>query len=111
VSGRKLLRANFQQGGAIQTLWRPLIDWEHATLCKQFGLDPCSFYFDLPSSARGTGSTVAGAGGTLTGGRKIDGYILHGGTRRPIGTLTLVSESERFRDVDPCDEREMLRLG
>ena len=89
--------------------WRQLLALDHATLCAQFGLDPFRVLFDLPTSARGTGSAMSGAGGT-TNGRRISGYILDRATREPIGTITWVREGDRFRDVDPTDEREFLRL-
>lgn len=107
MSARTLLRFDLLDG---TTKWRPLIDLEHGTLCTQAGIDPASYVFDLPSSARGVGSASSGAGG-LRGGRRISGYILHGRTREPIGTVTFCDEHEKFRDVDPTDRREALRLG
>jgi hypothetical protein len=105
---RQLLRLEMLDGCAK---WRPLIDLEHATLCKQFGLDPHRVVFDLPSSARAQGSAVAGAGGALRDGRSIDGYVLDRYTRRPIGKLTFAREGERFRELDPGDVEGRLRLG
>lgn len=107
MSNNTLLRVDLLDGS---TKWRPLIDLEHGTLCRQFNLDPATYIFDLPSSARGVGSSAAGAGG-LRNGRKINGYILHGRTREPIGTITFAYEGERFREFDPRDAREALRLG
>ncbi len=107
MSGRTLLRVDLLDG---TTKWRPLIDLEHGTLCRQFGIDPATYIFDLPSSARGVGSAQSGAGGAR-GGRRVNGYVIHGRTREPIGTITFCDESERFRDVDPRDQREALRLG
>lgn len=106
MSNRTILRFDLLDG---TTKWRPLLDLEHGTLCKQAGIDPATYIFDLPSSARGVGSATSGAGGAR-GGRTIAGYILHGRTREPIGKVTFATESERFRDVDPTDKREALRL-
>lgn len=92
-------------------MWRPLIDLDHATLCRQFGLDPHRVYFDLPSSARGIGSVVSGAGGSGRVGRKIDGYVFERGRDEPIGKITFATEGEKFRDDDPRDMRDALRLG
>ena len=108
MSGQQLYRVEFVDG---RTLWRPYIDLEHGTLCRQLGLDPSTFYFDLPSSARGTGSASVGAGGTR-GRRTVDGYVVHGPSRRPIAKITFgVREGDRFRDVDPTDAAELLKLG
>lgn len=101
-----LLRFDLLDG---TTKWRPLVNLEHATLCAQSGVDPCTYVFDLPSSARGVGSAASGAGG-LRGNRRINGYILHNRTREPIGTVTFTDDGERFRDVDPSDRDEALRL-
>ncbi len=108
MSNQQLLRVSMNDG---TTRWRPLIALDHATLCTQFSLDPHRVLFDLPSSARGTGSAVAGAGGALREGRKLDGYVLDRATRRPIGTIHFAFEGERFRDDDPRNEADRLRLG
>ena len=108
MSARQLIRVEMVDG---MSRWRPLIDLEHTTLCRQFSLDEHRVYFDLPSSARGNGSTVAGAGGALRDGRKIDGYVMEHGRDEPIGKITFAFEGEKFRDVDPADPREALRLG
>jgi hypothetical protein len=104
---RTLLRFDLLDG---RSLWRPLIDLEHATLCKQASLDPCSVYFDLPASARGIGSASSGYGGNR-GTRKIEGMIMRGADRQPIGKITFATEGERFKDGDPRDPREVLRTG
>ena len=102
-----LLRFDMLDG---RTLWRKLINLEHGTLCAQASLDPCTYVFDLPASARGTGSASSGYGGNR-GSRKIEGMILHGGTKQPIGKITFATEGERFKDGDPRDPREILRTG
>jgi hypothetical protein len=90
--------------------WRGVRDFEHATLCRAFGLDQASFFFDLPSSVRGVGSSCAAHGG-IRNGRIIDGYVMRAGMVEPWGKLTIIREGERIRDVDPTDTRELLRLG
>lgn len=89
--------------------WRGVKDFEHATLCRAFGLDPATFYFDLPSSVRGVGSSMSGFGGNR-GGRVINGFVMRAGMNEPWGKLTIVRDSEKFRDVDPTDKREFYKL-
>ena len=91
-------------------MWRGVLRLEHAELCRAFALDPATFYFDLPSSARGTGSNMSGAGGNRAN-RVINGYVMRGGLDRPWGKLTVCYDAERFRDVDPSDPRELERLS
>jgi hypothetical protein len=86
--------------------WRGVKDFEHATLCRAFGLDPVRFYFDLPSSVRGVGSNSSGN----RGGRDISGYVMMAGRSEPFGTLKVCRQGERFRDVDPNDKQELYRL-
>lgn len=100
------VRAEFIDGRAM---WRGVPDFEHATLCRIFGLDPASFYFDLPSSCRGIGSNMTGIGGNRNG-RTINGFIMQAGRNEPFGKLTVVLEREKFRDVDPNDKREFYKL-
>lgn len=89
--------------------WRGVYNFEHATLCRAFGLDQASFYFDLPSSCRGTGSNMSGFGGNRNG-RTINGYVMKAGLNEPWGKLTICWESERFKDYDPEDRREFYKL-
>lgn len=118
-----LLRCEMLDG--YTTKWRPLLEAtrkaealagrsakevQALALCDVFGLDPHRVYFDLPSSFLGTGSTSAGAGGVLVEGRTQGGFVLERGTDRRVGKVVVVRESERFRDVDPRDEREFDRL-
>jgi hypothetical protein len=94
--------------------WRKPPDLEHGTLCRAFGLDPCSTYFELPSSARGVGSASVGAGGNgvMAGSRLKNGFVFQGPRGdAPIGTITLVREGERFRDDDPTNSEDFLRLS
>jgi len=86
--------------------WRSVPNFEHATLCRAFGLDQASFYFDLPSSVRGTGSNSTGNRGS----RVINGYVMRAGQVEPFGKLTIIRDSEKFRDYDPVDKREFFKL-
>lgn len=90
--------------------WRGVRDFDHATLCRAFGLDQASFYFDLPSSVRGTGSNISGSGGNRHN-RVINGYVMRAGLDKPWGKLTICWETEKFRDVDPSDMSEFYKLG
>lgn len=100
------IRAEFLDG---TTKWRGVLNFEHATLCEAFGLDPATFYFDLPSSCRGVGSLSSGYGGNREN-RIINGYIMRGGMTDPWGKLTVVREGDKIRDVDPTDKKEFQRL-
>jgi len=89
--------------------WRSLPNLEHSTLCSAFGLDPCSTWFDLPSSARGTGSAQVGHGAGRA--RDINGMIFQGPKGSdPIGILQWVREGERVPDTDPHDRRDFFQL-
>jgi hypothetical protein len=90
--------------------WRGIANFEHATICRAFGLDQCRFYFDLPSSCRGTGSASSGWGGGRQS-RVVNGYVMMGGRNTPVGKLTICFESEKFKDVDPSSMRDFLDLG
>lgn len=87
--------------------WRGVKDFEHATLCRAFGLDQARFYFDLPSSCRGTGSLSTGNRNN----RVINGYVMQAGKDEPVGILTICRSGERLRDIDPSDKLEFLKLG
>lgn len=89
--------------------WRPLIDLEHGTLCKQAGLDPNRYIFDFPSSARGVGSLMSGAGGSCRDGRRIDGRIVEAATGAEIGKIVFVREGDKFKDYDPTNWADALR--
>lgn len=90
--------------------WRGVHDFEHSTLCRAFGLDQASFYFDLPSSVRGVGSSMSGPGGNR-GNRVINGYVMRAGDVEPFGKLSIVAASEKFRDDDPTNMRDFLDLS
>lgn len=109
MSNAVLIRFELLDG---TTMWRDFRGLDHGTLCRQAKLDPNRFYFDLPSSARGVGSAISGAGGLGSGRRKVDGYIMMSGRDKPWGKITIgVREGDKFRDDDPWDERDALRLG
>jgi len=93
------------------TKWRSVPDLEHGTLCRAFGLDPCSCWFELPSSARGTGSASVGASSGVTMGRDVNGYIFRGPRGSdPIGKIMIERQGRRIRDDDPTDPRDFFRL-
>lgn len=108
-SGQTPVRLDGAPNGPLAGLgmWRGVKDFDHGHLCRVFGLDPVRFYFDLPSSVRGTGSNASGSRGSRT----INGYIMHAGLDKPVGKLTIVREGERFKDVDPTNERDFLDLS
>ena len=80
----------------------------HRTLCHVFNLDPASYWFDLPSTAYGTGSSS----GVAPGRRLVNGYV-HRGPKgsAPVGTLTRVEEHEKIPDVDPHDRSDFFDLN
>lgn len=85
--------------------WRPIRDLtNHVELCRAFGLSEVHTSFDLPSSARGTGSYSTGNRGNL----RVCGYILHNG--EPIGKLYVAKESEKFRDYDATNTPDFWKL-
>lgn len=113
-SGQIPVRFDGAPNGPLEgdTKWRGVRDFEHGTLCRVFGLDPCRFYFDLPSSVRGVGANMSGiAGAHGSGRRRINGFVFMSGRAEPVAKLTVCFESERFRDVDPTDEREFFDLN
>lgn len=82
---------------------RGLKDFEHATICRAFGLDQARFYFDLPSSVRGIGSSR----GEQRGGRRtIEGFVFMAGFDKPVATLYVLTDADRLRDMNPLDARE-----
>lgn len=95
-----------------ETKWRAVPDFEHSTLCRAFGLDPATFWFELPRSALGMGSNRAGYGGSDGKRRTVDGFVFAGpkGTD-PVGKLIVCFDSERFRDRDPLSRSDFERLG
>lgn len=91
--------------------WRGCKDFEHATLCRAFGLDPIRFYFDLPSTVRGIGSASTGAGSKARNNRLINGFVMMAGQAEPVGKLTIVRDGEKFADVDPLSSRDFYDLS
>jgi hypothetical protein len=101
-------------GDASDIKWRRLpreLEREsaHRTLCFVFNLDPASFWFELPSTAYGTGSA---SGDAYRGRRLVNGYVFRGPKgSAPVGTITRVEEHERIPDVDPHDARDFFDLS
>jgi hypothetical protein len=103
VRGRFPVRCELMNGSVMI---RGLPDLEHGTLCKAFSLDPCSTWFDLPSSWRGTGSN-SGMKST-----RLDGLVFQGPKGSdPIGKITVASASDKFADVDYTNPSDFFRLG
>lgn len=101
------VRLDILDGDSGRAMWRGVRDFEHATLCRPFGLDPIRFWFDLPSSCRGIGSNSTGN----RHGRIIDGYVMLAGQERPWGKLTVLDGASKIRDFDPTDRTEWEKLG
>ncbi len=75
--------------------WRNVDNLDHATLVRAGGLAEGITTFDVPKSF---------AGGSGRGRRRIDGLIFQGPKGSPpIGKITIVEQSERFRDEDPIE--------
>lgn len=93
-----------------QALWRAVPNVEHGTLCRAFGLDEASCWFDVPESFRAEGRQRVGAGNT-TSRREISGFVFRGpkGTD-PIAKISFVRESDKFRDRD-LSRQDFERLG
>lgn len=94
--------------GHTDTRWRSVdAALEHGALCRAFGLDPVTHRWDLPRSARlGEGRAYEGRGS------RISGYLERHerGEWRQIGTVHVVREGEKFRDLDPTDPRDQFTL-
>ena len=128
--GRLLVRLEAVHGGTIDGVTRSrTIEWgqdktraltqdeaiNHLSLCRAFGFNPGAVIFDLPSSARGTGSNVSGAGGSGRGGRDVSGFVFERGddgkkSGDPIAKVLFLREGMGTRDVDPTDRNEFERL-
>lgn len=91
--------------------WRGVRDFEHATLCRTFALDPNRFYFDLPSTVRGIGANARGAANIPSGRRLLNGFVFMAGRNDPVAKLTICFDGETFRDVDPLDVRDFQDLS
>lgn len=83
---------------------------DHGTLCRAFGLDVVRAKFEIPDAWRGTGSARGdGHRGSLMQHAMV---LFHDGNDyAPIGTLTILREGEKIRDVDPMDPREHYNLS
>lgn len=90
--------------------WVGVKDFEHSTLCRALNLDPVRFYFDMPSSVRGTGSSSLGSGGQ-GGKRTVEGFVFMAGRDRPVATLYVCRDSDKLRDINPLDAREYEAFG
>lgn len=75
-------------------------DFEHATLCRAFRLDQSRFWFDVPSTMRGIGSNRGDNNETR---RHRHGFVMMGD--RPVASIRVVDENDRFVDRDPLDPR------
>lgn len=91
------------------TQYRMVRDLEHSTLCKAFNLDPF-VVFDLPSTARGVGSSTQGYNTNFNNSKNriIEGYILRNG--EPIGRMWIAQSGDQFRDLDVTNINEMMNL-
>lgn len=113
-SGQIPVRFNGAPDGPFsgETKWRGVKDFEHATLCRVFQLDPARFYFDLPSTVRGIGANMSGVAGAHAAGRRLlNGYVMMAGHDEPVAKLTVCFESERFTDRDPFNRNEFFDLS
>lgn len=102
------LRLEVREGSATNAYWRAVPNMEHGTLCRAFNLDPIRHRWDLPTSAQGTGSRIAGAGGSTTGNRTINGILLR--NSEAVGKIAVVRDSDRFWDYDPDNDRDFYNL-
>jgi len=87
--------------------WRGVRSFEHADLCRAFGLDQASYYFDLPSTCRGIGSSS----GAQRHRGVVNGFVMCAGFEEPVGKLTICFEGEKFKDVDPTNARDFFDLS
>lgn len=87
--------------------WVGVPRFEHADLCRAFGLDQASYSFDLPSSVRGIGSMQQGYGGGRSA-RFQSGFVFRGmpGQSAPVAKIVICREGERFDDVDPLSRSD-----
>lgn len=95
-----------------QILWRAVPNGEHSTLCAAFGLDPCSYSFEVPESFRAEGRQRVGAGGNVAR-REVSGFVFRGppGRSNPIAKISIVRDGDKFRDRDPASRADFERLG
>ena len=81
-------------------------DFEHATLCRAFRLDPNRFHFDVPSAMRGIGSNNGN-----TAKRDLHGFVMMAGRDVPVARIRVVNVDDRFLDRDPTDQRDLEDLA
>lgn len=91
-----------------QSFFVSVPDVEHATLCRAFRLDPARFWFDVPSSLRGTGSSSGSHSGTR---RHIHGFIFLAGQDEPVARFRVVDPEDKFRDLDPTSQQDLEDLA
>lgn len=112
-SGQVPVRFDGAPNGPFEgdTRWRGVREFEHAHLCRVFGLDPVRFWFDLPSTVRGIGPNNRGAAVVRSGRRLLNGFVMMAGRDTPVAKLTVCFEGESFKDVDPLDARDFFDLS
>lgn len=78
----------------------------HVGLCRAFGLDECSTWFDMSNSIRDVDPTHL-----RMQGRQIGGYVHQGPPgSEPIGKIVVCHPDEHFRDWH-AEDKDYLRLG
>ncbi len=93
-----------------QRMMRGLRDLEHGTLCAAFALDPCSTWFDLPSTFRGVGSSMGLQ--TRAVRRDVSGYVFQGPKGSdPIGRIRITYEGDKFGNEHMEDDRDFHNLS
>lgn len=97
---------------AGEAKWRGVKNFEHATICRAFSLDPARFSFELPSSVRGIGANQQGHGGGASA-RYQSGFVFLGapGKSNPVAKLTIARDGDKFADVDPTSRRDWENLS
>jgi hypothetical protein len=71
-------------------------DFEHATLSRAFGLAESAFWYELPSTCRGVGSS---SGATRLRGR-IDGFVFMGNRPDPVARIRVMQSGDKLADHD-----------
>ena len=86
-----------------ETKMRRVSNMEHATLCRAFGLDQASYWFETPESvARDP---------VCRPGRKNDWPVFCGPRgSEPVGKMEITRDGQRFRDYDPFDKSEFFNF-
>lgn len=95
----------------LEVKFRAVPNIEHGTLCRAFGLDPVTCWFDVPESFRAQGAQRVGAGRHDTR-REISGFVFRGPKGSdPIAKIAIAREGDKFRDRDPLSRADFERLG